>query len=78
MNFELVIAGFKGTIYAGSTDDMEGRKSKHEYKGFSAVIYYAETENMMRAENKFFENHGSLRYNKHKRATLQKHVAMFV
>ena len=47
-----------------STDDVKRRTKEHEREGYSGVVYYSQTKNMMRAEDELLEY--PHRYNKDK------------
>ena len=51
------VADQRGAIRAGSTIDPRQRARQYAREGYSGTLYYANTENMMRAENTLFENH---------------------
>jgi len=40
------------TIRTGVTTDPERRKREYEYDGYAGTMYYAETQNMKRAEDR--------------------------
>ena len=48
----------KGAIYVGSTDDVKRRTKEHEREGYSGVVYYSKTKNMMRAEDELLKHPG--------------------
>ena len=45
----------KGAVRAGATEDCEFSRDQHEDEGYSGTMYYANTNNMKRAENKLLE-----------------------
>ena len=49
-------------VRVGSTIDVYRRAGEHEREGYSGTMYYAKTENMMKAEDRLLEYPGD--YNK--------------
>ena len=45
----------KGAIRCGATIDIERRRDEYEDEGYSGTMFYAETQNMMFAEDKLLE-----------------------
>ena len=44
-----------GAIRCGATTDIERRRDEYEDEGYSGTMFYAETQNMMFAEDKLLE-----------------------
>lgn len=61
------VAQQRGAIRAGSTIDPKQRARQYAQEGYSGTLYYASTENMMKAENTLFEKH-TFRHNVHSRS----------
>ena len=49
------ITGQKGSVYVGSSVDIQQRTGQHQREGYSGTVYYASTDNMMRAEDKLLQ-----------------------
>ncbi len=56
------IAQEKYAVYGGSTDDPERRAREHSREGYSGKMFYADTKNMMQAEDRLLRT-GNFRYN---------------
>ena len=65
------IAAQPGSIYVGSTEDVERRKGQHERDGFSGKLYYARTANMKKAEDKLLKDLYRGKHNSHKRSNAE-------
>jgi hypothetical protein len=48
----------KGSIRVGSTIDPEQRAKQYYSQGYRGTMYYAETNNMQKKEDKLLENKG--------------------
>ena len=48
----------RGASYVGSTVNLDGRADQHERDGYSGVMFYFRTKNMMRAEDELLEYPG--------------------
>ena len=49
------VAGF---VRAGSTEDPRRRKNQYEDQGYGGTMFYARTENMMKAEDRLLASRG--------------------